>query len=148
MKEGELPKEFDPANLTYLFVDKFFTWDEVHRKVIPVSDDGHVRTHYKDHIMKFPRDNNGGLDVSNVMYSREKVTLTKCKYTDEVRLCLSVAVVNPIIDGVEQPQEGRRCKPFIYSGKILLSMMDHGKKFQNEIAQVRGLKGGAHIRVG
>ena len=43
MKEGELPKEFDAANLTYLFVDKFFTWDEVHRKVIPGSDEGCVR---------------------------------------------------------------------------------------------------------
>ena len=26
-KEGKLPKEFDPANLTNLFVDQFVTWD-------------------------------------------------------------------------------------------------------------------------
>ena len=26
-KEGKLPKEFDPNNLTNLFVDQFFTWD-------------------------------------------------------------------------------------------------------------------------
>ena len=45
---------------------------------------------------------NGKLDVSNGMYSREKVTLAKCKYTEKVRLCLGVAVVNPVIAGVEQ----------------------------------------------
>ena len=54
-KEGKLPKEFDPANLTNLFVDQFATWDEVHRKVIPGYDEGCVRNRYKYHIMKSPR---------------------------------------------------------------------------------------------
>ena len=54
-KEGKLPKEFDPANLNNFVVDKFVTWDEVHRKVIPGSDEGCVRIWYKYHIMKFPR---------------------------------------------------------------------------------------------
>ena len=60
--------------------------------------------------MKFPQDKNGKLDVSDGPYSREKVTLTKCKYTDEVRLCLGVAVVYTAIDGDEQSQEGRKNK--------------------------------------
>ena len=81
-KEDKLPKEFDPANLTNLFVDRFVTWNEVYRKSLPGSDDGFVCTPYKYHIMNFPRDVNGKLDVSNGMNSREKVTLTKCKYTD------------------------------------------------------------------
>ena len=51
-------------------------------------------------------------------------------------------VVTPVIDGVEQPQEGRRCKPFVYSVNTLLSMTDFKKKVQNEIARVKGLKGG------
>ena len=46
------------------------------------------------------------------------------------------------IDGVEQPQEGRRCKILFYSGKTLLSMTDFENKVQNKIARVRGLKGG------
>ena len=54
--------------------------------------------------MKLTCDSNGKLDISNVTYSREKVTLTKCQHTDEVYLCLGVAVVNPVIDGFEQPQ--------------------------------------------
>ena len=55
-------------------------------------------------------------------------------------MCLGVAVVTLIIDGVEQPKEGIRCKPFVYSGKMLLSMTNFEKKFQNEIAPVKGLK--------
>ena len=43
-KEDKLPKYFDTANLTNLFVDQFVTWYEVHRKVIPGYDDGYVRT--------------------------------------------------------------------------------------------------------
>ena len=51
--------------------------------------------------MKLPRNNNGKLDISNRVYSREKVTLKKYEYMDEVRLCLGVYVVAPGIDGVE-----------------------------------------------
>ena len=61
-KEGKLPKEFDPANLTNLFVDQFVTWDEVYRKVIPGSNYIYLCNRYKDHIMKFPRKKNGKLE--------------------------------------------------------------------------------------
>ena len=44
MKEVKSPKDFDTANLYNSFVDQFVTWDEVHRKVMPGSDDGYVRT--------------------------------------------------------------------------------------------------------
>ena len=43
-KVSKLPKEFDPTNLTNLFVDQFLTWDEVHRKFIPGSDDAYILT--------------------------------------------------------------------------------------------------------
>ena len=108
---------------------------------MPGYDDGYLHTTYKDHTTKFPRDINEKLVVYNGTYSREKNTLVKFKYTDKVRLCLGVAVVTPVIDGVEQPQEGRRWKPFIYSGKTLLSMMEFEKKVQNKIAWFKGLKG-------
>ena len=61
MKEGKLPKEFDPTNLNNLFVDQFVTWDEFHRKFMPGYDNGFACTPYKYHIMKFPRDVNGKL---------------------------------------------------------------------------------------
>ena len=72
MRGSKFPKEFDPTNLTNLFVDQFVTWDEVHRKVIPRSDYVYLRNRYKYHIMKFPRKNNGKFDVLNRTYSREK----------------------------------------------------------------------------
>ena len=125
-----------------LFVDPFVTWDEVHRKVITGSDDGYIRTMYRYHIMKFPCGDNGKLGISNGTYSREKVTLTKCKYTYEVCLCLGSSSMTSAIDGVEQTQEGRRCKPFAYSGKTLLIMTEFEKKVQNEISQINGMKGG------
>ena len=50
--------------------------------------------------------------------------------------------MTPVIDGVEQTQEGIRCKPFVYSGNTLLSMTDSENKVQNEIARVKVLKGG------
>ena len=90
--------------MTNLFVDQFVTRDEVHRKIIPIFDDSYVHTLYKYHTIKLPHNDNGKLEVSNGTYSREKVTLTKCKYTDKVCLCLGVAVVTPVIDGVEQTQ--------------------------------------------
>ena len=99
-KEGKLPKEFDPANLTNLFFDQFVTGDELHRKVIHGSDYVYLRNQYKDHIMMFPRKNIGKFGILNRTYSREKLTLTKCKYIDEVRLCLGVADATPVIDGV------------------------------------------------
>ena len=70
--EGKLPKEFDPTNLTNLFVDQFVTWDKLRIKVIPGSDDIYARTPYKYHIIKFPHEKNGKLDVSNNTYSIEK----------------------------------------------------------------------------
>ena len=99
-KESKLPKEFDPANLNDLFVDQFVTWDEVHRKVIPRSYYVYLGNRFKYHIMKFPLKNNGKFDVLNRTYSREKVTLKKCKYIDEVRLSLGIADVTPIFDSV------------------------------------------------
>ena len=62
---------------------------------MPRSDDGYVRTLYKYHIMKLPHGVNGKLEVSNWTYSREKVTLMRCKYTDKVHLCLCVTIMTP-----------------------------------------------------
>ena len=99
-KEGKLPKAFDHANLTTLFLNQFVTWDEFHRRVIPRSDYVFMLNTYKDHIMNSSCNNNGKLDVLKRMYSRKKITLTRCKYIDEFRICLSVADMTPVIDGV------------------------------------------------
>lgn len=38
--------------------------------------------------------------------------------------------------------EGRRCRPFVYSGKVLLSIKDYEKKMELEMERVRKLKHG------
>ena len=50
--------------------------------------------------MKFPHNYNGKLEVSDWTYPGEKVTLTKCKYTDKVHLWLGASVVTTVIDDV------------------------------------------------
>ena len=130
-KEGKLPKKLDSANLNNLFVDQFVTWDKVHRKFIPEYDYWYVHTTYKNHILKFQRKFNGKFYVSKELSSRERVTLTKCKHTDKVRLCLGVDVTTYVNDVVEQPPEGRRCKNVVYSGKTLIRMTEFKRKVQN-----------------
>ena len=44
---------------------------------MPGYDYGYIRTPYKYHIINFPHDINGKLDVLNGTYSREKVTFEK-----------------------------------------------------------------------
>ena len=141
-EDVELPQEYDPDKLSSISEDQFVTWDEVHKKVQPGSDKGTLKSTVKDTVYKFPRDNFGKVDLVNGTYSDEPVSSMKCKYTDEIRLSLGVAVVTPVVDGVEQPKEGRRCTPFVYSGKTLLSIPDYDKKIASEIERVRTMKGG------
>ena len=61
------------------------------------------------------------LDMDDGAYFRLEATKMSCKYTDEIRLSLGVAVVTRRGSSVV---EGRRCKPFIYSSKMLISIRD------------------------
>ena len=57
---GIVPQEFDKDKLTCFSSDQFVTWDEVHRKVQPGTDDeGSLPITNNDSIMKFLRDKNG-----------------------------------------------------------------------------------------
>ena len=139
-----LPRKFNPMHLTLLHMDQIVTWDEVHRKVTPRSDapSSHVTTSSKRHALKFKQDKTGKLD-NNRTYSDECIYQTKCKYMDEAHFSFGVAVVTPILDCVPQKKEGRRCHPFVYMGKTLLSIPDYKKKINEEIQRVRNLKNGS-----
>ena len=135
---GIVPQEFDKDKLTCFSSDQLVTWDEVHRKVQPGTDDeGSLPVTNNDSIMKFPRDQNGKLDIDNGAYSKVEVTKMNCKYTDEIRLSLGVAVVTRRGSSVV---EGRRCKPFIYSSKMLISIRDLEKYRNMEIQRLKALK--------
>ena len=76
---GIVPQEFDKDKLTCFSSDQFVTWDEVHRKVQPGTDDeGSLPITNNDNIMKFPRDENGKLDMDNGAYSKSEVTKMNC----------------------------------------------------------------------
>ena len=67
----------------------------------------------------------------------------RCKYTDEVRLCIGVAVITPIgPNGESIEREGRRVQPFDYSRSVLLSVSDFEKKIKVEIDRVKMLRHG------
>ena len=67
----------------------------------------------------------------------------RCKYTDEVRLCIGVAVITPIgPNGESIEREGRRIQPFDYSRSVLLSVSDFEKKIKVEIDRVKMLRHG------
>ena len=57
------------------------------------------------------------------------------KYTDEIRLCAGVAKVELPCGRIE----GRRAKPFNYSGKVILSRRDYAARMDQEIKRVKNL---------
>ena len=90
--------------------------------------------------MKFKRDDNGKLD-SNGKYDKKKKQVLNCKYKKECRLGLGCAVVSPKANDGETflPVVGKRCLPFNYSEKVLLSVSDYEKKMAAEFLIVKNL---------
>jgi hypothetical protein len=91
-------------------------WDETH----PKGKLGTGKTKVvkaEDVQVRFPRDENGNVDVENGKYSDNTEKVMQAKYTDEVRLCLGVATVR-LPDG---SREGRRCDLIDYTGRVIVS---------------------------
>jgi hypothetical protein len=127
-----------------LSVDRFATWDESHRKVQPgsASEKSQAVTNRDTHF-SFPRDLNGKLNLDDGKYLEEVPTSMKCKYTEEFRLCVGVAVVTPLdTNGSPMKPIGKRILPFDYSQTVLLSISDYETKIRAEIERVRNLKHG------
>jgi hypothetical protein len=73
----------------------------------------------------------------------------KVKYVNEARLCLGVATIpaiptddNTTSNELETTKSkvGVRLKPFVYSGKVILSIKDWNKKVAHEIHRVKNLE--------
>jgi hypothetical protein len=137
---GPFKKYFQPDLISPLYKDGMSHWDEVHRKCVPGSG---IAGGSKQSILRFPRDATGKLDLVDGTYSIERVSQMKCKYTDEVRLCLGNAVVTPIDeDGNQLPKEGRVAKPYDYTGTVLLSHKDYTGKINKELKRVKTVPNG------
>jgi hypothetical protein len=134
---GHQPDYLNREKLTPIHADGVGSWDEVHQKANP---GGGIAGGAKDSIMQFPRDANGRLYL-NGAYDDTLVTQMKCKYTDEVQLCLGGAVVTPIDEnGNTLPRVRRVAKAFVYSCKVVLSIRDYAKKQSDEFRRVKTLK--------
>jgi predicted GIY-YIG superfamily endonuclease len=87
----------------------------------------------------FRRDANGKLDANGSL--KEPHRELRVKYEKEVRLGLGCAATKSR-DG--DLIEGKRCKAYCYSGKVVLSIKDYKEKISNELLRVRGLKKNAY----
>lgn len=96
-----------------------------------VEPGGGITKGTKMSFLQFHCDKNGKLDLKNGKYTEEKMTQMKCKYTNEVCLCLGAAMVTPLDgNGNPLPTEWRTAKSFVYTGKVLLSITDYAKTEQ------------------
>jgi hypothetical protein len=135
-----IPDYWDKKQLTAIKLSQIAWWDETHRKCTIGGLSG-----AKEYFLKFPRNESGSFDPKG-SYSTELVTQLKVKYCQEARLCLGVVALPKFnspsngIDNNETELVGKRLKPFVYSGKVILSISDWKKKEAAEIRRIKNLQ--------
>ncbi len=96
---GEIPKWFDAKQMSKLKMAQAVWWDKKHKKCIIGGQQGRKTTNF----VRFPRDDNGKIDLVDGSYDDSKVSYLNVKYEKEVRLCLGCALVSD----TERGEEGR-----------------------------------------
>ena len=88
------------------------------------------------HNIRFPRDEEGNVDVKNGQYEKnnqqKKATF---KYEQEGRFCLGVAK----FEGKNGEIIGKRCPVFDYTNKKIVTIGAYKKEILKEFARVRQL---------
>ena len=126
-----LPPMFDRNLLINYKREQVAWWDETRPKCdLRSSDCGNLKT---DYVYRVRRQDSGKIDTKDGTFINCTPTLTKVKYSKEIRLALGVAIVKKK-DG---SLEGRRCEPFDYTDKMIVSEADWQKKVAEEIKRVR-----------
>lgn len=128
---GECPPEYNISLLNPLRLEQIVFWDETHKKT-RVGPQGAGSTKKQ---CRFYRDENGRLDNTGNL-APEKHFL-KMKFEGESRFALGCAIVE-LQDGA---REGRRCQPFVYSGKNIITISERNQLIKKEITRVRALPG-------
>jgi hypothetical protein len=77
----------------------------------------------------------GKLDIEAGEYDDSEVSWVDVKYDREVRLCLRCR----ICEEADGSTVGLIAKPFCYSGKLLVSLKEHGRLVYTEISHVQSL---------
>ena len=134
---GPIERKYDPDLQGKLSLHQIVWWDETHRKCL-IGGQNPSKTIQ----MIFPRDKDGKIDIKNGEYTKERKTVLNVKYEKECRLGLGVAMVAPLSpDGTALSPIGRRCHPFDYSSKVMISIDDYQRMKTIEINRVKSLKG-------
>ncbi|CAB9505297.1 unknown protein [Seminavis robusta] len=146
-ENGDLPDCFDEEKLKpYEFnIAQVCWWDETHKAC--AIGDATVQAGRKFQV-KFPRNENGKIDLENGKYKEEDKSFLQVKYDKEIRICPGCVYfgdeeVNPDKDGNNvNDSKTELLDYFDYSGKIMLSIKDYKTKINTEIGRVKGLKSG------
>ena len=119
-------------------MDQIVWWDETHKKCL-IGTSSNPNTNY---YIEFPRNEEGQFDIDKGKYSNKKRSKLNVKYEKECRLGLGVAMVTPLSDdGTPLPSVGKRCTPYNYTSKVIVSVDDYHKLMNIEFQRVKSLKG-------
>ena len=122
-----LPPMFDRNLLTTYVREQVAWWDETHPKCdLRSSDCGNLKT---DFVYRVRRQDTGKIDTKEGTYINCTPTLTKVKYSTEIRMALGVAMVK----NADGTFEGRRCEPYDYTEKNITSEEDYKKKLMRRL---------------
>ena len=122
---------FDRNLLTTYRREQVAWWDDTHPKCDLCSlDCENLNT---DYVYRVRRQDSRKIYTKDGTFINCTPTLTKVKYSKEIRLVLGVAIVKKKDGGLE----GRRCEPFDYKEKMIVSEADWQKKVAEEIKRVR-----------
>ena len=135
-KHGPIEKKYDGALQGKLSLDQIVWWDETHQKCLIG-----MQNPSKAFYILFPRNKQGRIDVDNGENSKERKFVLNVKYEKECRLGLGVTMVTPLgPDSTPLSSEGRRCHPFDYSSRVMISMDDYQRLLKFEFQRIKSLK--------
>jgi len=135
---GPVESKFDQQLQGKLDLHQVVWWDETHRKCVI----GSIQNTNKTFEILFPRNKEGNFELEGGEYTKERKTRLNVKYEKECRLGLGVAMVTPRSDdGTPLPSIGKRCFPYDYTSKVMISMDDYKRLMKVEYNRVRSLKG-------
>ena len=87
-----MPDCYNKDKMPRLFSDQYAQWDEVHKKCTEGEDGGDEN---KTHVIRFPHDKNGKLDIKNGEYDESIPMHLKVKYPNEVCLASGMLCSHP-----------------------------------------------------
>lgn len=136
---GEIPKWYRKEELTPLHKDGVAHWDETH----PQCKAGfEAEGAYVAYIPRFKRDKTGKVCDDGEADLKEVNNLV-VKYGTQVRMGIGAACVTPVIvdpvtgERTLGPMEGRRCKPFFYTEKKMVTHKDYEELIMTEVRRAR-----------